>query len=106
METTKKEEFTRVQRVNDNKYNLITEDGKLLSKQWFEWIDYFHDGFAIVRREDYLNNFIDKQGKLLSNEWFSWVNDFKDGLAVGQRTNGEYFKIDKQGKILVVRNQH
>ena len=102
METTKKEEFTRVQRVSDNKYNLITEDGKLLSKQWFDWIDYFHDGFAIVRREDYLNNFIDKHGKLLSEEWFAWVNDFNDGLAVGQRTNGEYFKIDKNGKILVV----
>ena len=28
METTKKEGFTRVQRVSDNKYNLITEDGK------------------------------------------------------------------------------
>ena len=105
MEKTIKEEFTRVQRVSDNKYNLITEDGKLLSEQWFDWIGDFYDdndGFAIVRREDYLTNFIDKQGKLLSNEWFSWVNDFKDGLAVGQRTNGEYFKIDKQGKILVV----
>lgn len=101
METTKKEEFTRVQRDIDGKFNLITENGKLLSKQWFDWIDYFHDGFAIVR-EDYLMNFINKQGKLLSNEWFSWVNDFKDGIAVGQRTNGEYFKIDKQGKIVVV----
>ena len=102
MEETKKEEFTRVQRVTDRKYNLITANGKLLSDEWFEWVDYFHDGLAIVRREDYLNNFIDKQGKLLSEEWFAWVNDFKDGLAVGQRTNGEYFKIDKQGKILVV----
>lgn len=101
-DATIKEEFTRVQRTSDKKYNLITADGKLLSKQWFEWIDYFHDGFAIVRREDYLNNFIDKQGKLLSNEWFRWVNDFKDGFAVGQRTNGELAKIDKQGKILVV----
>ena len=102
MKTTNKEEFTRVQRDIDGKFNLITADGKLFSKQWFNWIDYFHDGLAIVRREDYLNNFIDKQGKLLSEEWFSWVNDFKDGLAVGQRTNGEYFKIDKTGKILVV----
>ena len=101
MEQTKKEELTRVQRVTDRKYNLITADGKLLSEQWYEWIDYFHEGFAIVR-EDYLMNFINKQGKLLSEEWFRWVNDFKDGLAVGQRTNGEYFKIDKQGKIVVV----
>ena len=102
METTKKEELAIVKRLSDGKCNLIGENGKLLSEQWFDWIDYFHEGFAIVRRKDYLNNFIDKQGKLLSEEWFSWVNDFKDGLAVGQRTNGEYFKIDKQGKILVV----
>lgn len=99
MRTPKKEEFTRVQRDIDGKFNLITEDGKLLSKQWFEWIDYFHEGFAIVRREDYLNNYINKQGKLLSNEWFSWVNDFKDGFAKVQRTNGEWAKIDKNGKI-------
>ena len=102
METTKKEEFTRVQRVTDRKYNLITADGKLLSDEWFEWVDYFHDGLAKVQRAYEKYNYIDKNGKLLSNEWFSWVNDFKDGLAVGQRTNGEYFKIDKQGKIVVV----
>ena len=99
MNATNKEEFTRVQRDIDGKFNLITADGKLLSKQWFEWIDYFHDGLAKVRREDYLNNFIDKQGKLLSNEWFRWVNDFKDGFAKVQRTNGEWAKIDKNGKI-------
>ena len=100
MNATKKEEFTRVQRDIDGKFNLITSDGKLLSKQWFEWIDYFHDGFAIVR-EDYLMNFINKQGKLLSNEWFSWVNDFKDGLAKIKRANGEQAKIDKNGKIVI-----
>ena len=91
-----------IKRISDNKYNFITEDGKLLFEKWFVWAGNFCDGLARVRREDYLTNFIDKQGKLLSNEWFSWVNDFKDGLAVGQRTNGEYFKIDKQGKIVVV----
>ena len=102
MENNKKEELAIAKRISDGKYNFITADGKLLLDEWYDWIDNFHDGLAIVRREDYLMNFINKQGKLLSNEWFSWVNDFKDGLAVGQRTNGEYFKIDKQGKILVV----
>ena len=100
MEETKKEEFTRVQRDIDGKFNLITADGKLLSKQWFEWIDYFHYGFAIVRRSYEKYNFIDKQGKLLSNEWFRLAYDFRDGFAEVQRTNGEYFKIDKNGKIV------
>ena len=99
METAQKEEFTRVQRVTDRKYNLITANGKLLSDEWFEWVDYFHDGFAKVQRAYDKYNFIGKNGKFLSNEWFKWVYDFKDGLAEVKRTNGEWAKIDKNGKI-------
>ena len=101
METTKKEEFTRVQRVTDRKFNLITADGKLLLDEWFEWVDYFHDGFAKVQRAYEKYNFIDKNGKLLSNEWFKWVYDFENGLAEVKRTNGEWAKIDKNGKIVL-----
>ena len=93
------EEFIRVQRVSDRKYNLIDAKGKLLSEQWYEWIDYFHDGFAKVQRAYEKYNYIDKNGKLLSNEWFKYVYDFKDGLGEIQRTNGEWAKIDKNGKI-------
>ena len=99
METTKKEEFTRVQRVSDGKYNLIDENGKLLSDEWFEWIDYFHDGFAQVRRAYEKYNYIDKNGKILLDEWYKWVDDFRDGFANVQRTNGEQCKIDKTGKL-------
>ena len=99
MEETNKEEFTRVQRVNDRKYNLITADGKLLSEQWYEWIDYFQDGFAKVQRAYEKYNYIDKQGKLLSNEWFKYGYDFNNGFAEVHRTNGEWAKIDKNGKI-------
>ena len=100
MVITKKEEFTRVQRVIDRKYNLITANGKLLSKQWYEWIDYFHDGFARVQRAYEKYNYIDKNGKLLSNEWFKWAEDFKDGFAVVRRTNDELCKIDRTGKLI------
>ena len=64
MNATKKEEFTKVQRVSDNKYNLITADGKLLSKQWFFWADNFHDGLAVVGRTNGELCKIDKSGKL------------------------------------------
>ena len=100
METTKKEEFTRVQRDIDGKFNLITEDGKLLSKQWYEWIDYFQDGFARVQRAYEKYNYIDKQGKLLSNEWFKYGYDFNNGFARVQRGDGEWDKIDNTGKIV------
>ena len=101
MEETNKEEFTRVQRVTDRKYNLITADGKLLSEQWYEWIDYFQDGFAIVERGEFEYNYIDKQGKLLSNEWFKSASYFYNGFAEVHRTNGEWAKIDKNGKIVI-----
>ena len=103
MEETKKEEFTRVQRVTDRKYNLITANGKLLSDEWFEWVDDFKAGLARVKRStDKLWNFIGEDGKIISKEWFRYVDDFNDGFAKVQRTNGEQCKIDKQGKILVV----
>ena len=98
-----KETYSRVQRISDNnkyKYNYYdyTNDKELFN-EWYDSVSLFNNGFAIVRREDYLTNFIDKQGKLLSNEWFRLAYDFRDGFAEVQRTNGEYFKIDKQGKI-------
>ena len=43
METPKKDGLAIAKRISDNKYNFITEDGKLLSDEWFEWVDYFHD---------------------------------------------------------------
>ena len=101
MNATKKEELTKVQRLSDGKCNLIGENGKLLSEQWFEWIGDFYDDFALVGRENHEYNYIDKQGKILSEEWFNYGFDFNDGLALVERTNGESCKIDKNGKIVV-----
>ena len=108
-----KEIFTKVQREidsNSNKYKYNYYDytnNKELFNEWYDWISDFHDGLAIVEREDdngdYLCNFIDKQGEILSDEWFVRVDYFdNDGLAVVQRTNGEQCKIDKNGKIVSI----
>ena len=99
METAQKEGLTIVKRVSDEKYNLITADGKLLSDEWFEWVDYFHDGLAKVQRAYDKYNYIDKNGKILSEEWFKYVYDFNNGFAEVKRTNGEWAKIDKNGNI-------
>ena len=134
MNATKKEEFTRVQRVSDNKYNFldtngneqlfyrldnfkdgfarvqredgkfnfIGEDCKLLSNEWFGYVDYFKNRLARVqRKEDKKCNYINKKGKIISDEWFNRVFEFKDGYANVERTNGEFCKIDKNGKIVV-----
>ena len=102
MRNNKKEIFKRVQRFSDRKYNYTDKNNKALFNEWFEWIGYFYEGFALVEREgDYFTNFINKQGKLLSEEWFVRAFDFKDGFADVERTSGESCKIDKNGKIVV-----
>ena len=99
METTK-EELTRVQRVSDGKYNLIDANGKLLLDEWYEWVDYFHDGFAVVQRAYEKYNYIDKNGKILLDEWYNWVDDFRDGFARVKRSDNLYNFINKDGKII------
>ena len=93
------EGFAAVRR-GDELYNFIDEQGKLLSEQWFDWIDYFHDGFARLQRGDGQYNFIDKQGKLLSEQWFDWVDDFQEGFARLQRSDDLMNFIDANGKII------
>ena len=93
------EGFAAVRR-GDELYNFIDTKGKILSEQWFDWIDYFHDGFARVQRSDELYNFIDKNGKLLSEQWFDWVDDFENGFARVQRSDDLMNFIDANGKIL------
>ena len=66
MNATKKEEFTRVQRTNDNKYNLINAQGKFLFDKWFEWIDDFDEyDRAVVYRTNGEKCKIDKQGRIV-----------------------------------------
>ena len=94
------EGFAAVRR-GDELYNFIDTKGKILSEQWFDWVDDFKDGFARLQRSDDLMNFIDANGKILSNDWLAWVGDFENGFAKVQRTNGELAKIDKTGEIVV-----
>ena len=84
----------------DSQYNFIDKQGKLLSEQWFEWVDIFHDGLARVRREDNLYNLIDKNGNYLFDEWFMYVDNFYDGFAEVQREDGKYNFITANGKLL------
>ena len=91
--------FARVKNC-ERQYNFIDKDGKILSEQWFEWIDYFENGFARVKRKDGKFNYIGEDGKLLSEQWFYWVGDFHDGFAMVGREDYLNNFIDKQGKIL------
>lgn len=93
------EGFAAVRR-GDELYNFIDEKGKLLSEQWFDWIDYFHDGFARLQRGDGQYNFIDANGKIISEQWFDWLDDFQEGFARVQRFDDLMNFIDANGKII------
>ena len=93
------EGFASVRR-GDELYNFIDEKGKILSEQWFDWIDYFHDGFARLQRFDGQYNFIDANGKIISEQWFDWVDDFQEGFARLQRSDDLMNFIDANGKII------
>lgn len=58
--------FARVQR-GDRLYNFINKDGKLLSKEWFDFVDDFKDGFAVVKRTNGEQAKINKSGKLIKD---------------------------------------
>ena len=92
--------LARVQR-GDGDYNFIDKQGKILSNEWFEWVDNFKEGFARLQRSDGQYNFIDKEGKILSDEWFNLVDNFQEGFAVVQRGDKKYNLIDKKGKYLI-----
>ena len=100
METTKKEELTKVQRLVDGKCNYIDANGKIISDTWFEWVGDFYDEFALVGRENHEYNYIDKQGKILSDEWFKWLDFFKDDFARVQRFDNSMNFLNKEGKII------
>lgn len=94
------DEFARVQRF-DSSMNFINKEGKILSDEWFYWVDNFYNGFADVQRGDELYNFINKNGDYISDEWFKSVDYFnKDGFAKVKRTNDEWAKIDKTGTLI------
>ena len=50
-----------------DKYNLIDKQGKIFSEQWFEWIEFFHEGFARVQRTNGEQCKIDKTGNFIKN---------------------------------------
>ena len=101
METAQKEGLTIVKRVSDEKYNLITADGKLLLDEWYDFVSDFYGEVAVVVRGDGDFNFINKQGKILSEQWFEFVDDFKAGFARVKRSTDKLWNfIGEDGKII------
>lgn len=67
--------------VMDCKCNIIDCKGKLISKQWFDWINKPDNGSYYKVCLNGKSNFLDLNGKYVSDIWFDWCDffTFKDG---------------------------
>lgn len=91
-----KEGFANVEL--NGKWNLINQEGKFLSNQWFDFCEKFYNGFAGVMLNGKCN-FINQEGELLSNQWFDWIGVFYDGIT-WVMLNGKYNFINEEGKLI------
>lgn len=65
-------------------------------KLYYDSIDDFYEGFAVVKLKGKGFNFINQKRKLLCNQWFDDVSKFKDGIA--------YVKSNKKGWNIINQN--
>ena len=87
--------------LNENKWNIFdVSKNMILCSEWYGYVGYFHDGFAVVRRGDLKCNFIKPDGSVLCDEWYDYLSNFHDGFSRVQRGDGKYNFIKPDGSIL------
>ena len=87
--------------LNEKKWNLFdTSKNMILCSEWYDYVGYFYNGFAVVRRGDGKCNFIKPDGSILCDEWYGYVSNFYDGFAQVRRGDGKYNFIKSDGSIL------
>ena len=83
----------------NKKCNLIDQNGKLLSKQWFDYVHDFENGFAKVMLNNKYN-LIDVNCNLISQQWFYIVSDFNEYGISKVKLNKKCNFIDTNGNLL------
>ena len=93
-----KDLYMPIQKKN-GKWNFIDSNGKYLSKQWFEEVSPFKEGWACVRRYDRWN-YINEEGKYMNEYWFyDGITPFSEGWAA-VRTGCTWYFINSEGEFL------
>ena len=82
----------------NDKYNYISENGDLLSSEWFDCAWSFEDGYARVLKNNKFN-YIDTKGNLLFKEWYDELTSFNEGYARAKKNDKWYF-VDINGDVL------
>ena len=73
-------------------YNVMDESGELKLPQNYLNISDYHDGRAIVHRNQPPHyNFIDSDCKFKSKDWYEYIDEFCDGLALARLTDAQRY---------------
>lgn len=80
------------------KYGFINKNGELVSKQLFDTVFEFENGFIRVKVKDKWN-LMGENGRLLSRQWFDWVDDFQKGF-VAVELDDKYNFINQSGELI------
>jgi hypothetical protein len=68
-----------------DKWLYLDHKGKAVIQPKFDYVDDFHEGLAVVARQNGSKtdvSYIDKEGKLAFDEWFVAASPFSEGVAV------------------------
>lgn len=82
----------------DNKFAVVSEDGKFPSEIVWEDLGGFHEGIAWIYQNG-MYGFADNTGKVLFAPQWDYAFDFNDGLAVVQK-GGKYGLVDNKGNVV------
>lgn len=80
---------------NNEKYNLLSRTGKLLSNEWFSKIKKYNDEYWIVNK-DGKYNLLSKEGILLSEKWFDSIDVIFNKVAVA-KLDSRFYHINEEG---------
>lgn len=96
------DELTKIRRISDNKQNYITPDGNLISNEWFDRVNDFHEGKALVysvnEDHDIICNYLRTDGSFVSENWLSGGENFNDGWGIASRNSF----INDKGEIMTI----
>ena len=78
--------------------NLIsTKTNDLISKEWYDWVGYMINGYAIVRKGNQYN-LMNQNGKIVLPEWYDDIEDTDDGeiytLVKNEGHQAKIFTLD------------
>ena len=82
------------------KWGYVDSEGKWLINPQFESADAFHEGWAVVQRENGEYGFTDADGKIMNDAWYKGATRFSDGKAWVVAENTAPVLIDTKGNKL------